>query len=72
VKRYFFTLNELRSFVVQAYPGSIGRPAVDEALRELYDNGAPDPNPANEGRRMILPPQWREFVKWVADYAVSH
>lgn len=58
--------------VVQSYPGAIERPAIDKALRELYENGAPDPNPANEGRRMVMPPQWREFAKWVGDYAVSH
>lgn len=72
MRQYFFTLNELREMVVKAYPGALMRPAVDDALRELYDNGAPDPNPRNEGRRMVLPPQWREFAKWVGDYAVTH
>jgi hypothetical protein len=71
VRRFFFTLDELRAMVLQAYPGAVGKPAIDEALRELYANGAPDPNPANEGRRMVLPAQWREFSHWVAGYATA-
>lgn len=61
------TLPELRSKLYAAYPSLQSIGWVDEALRELYANGAPDPRPRNEGKRLIMPKQWLEFCHMVAN-----
>ena len=60
----FVTLSEIRAAVYTQFPGAATIRWVDDAIVELYHNGAPDPNPRNEGRRLILPSQWGQFAKW--------
>lgn len=64
--RYFFTLGELRQLLYGAYPAMSTVRWIDDALREMFDLAAPDPDPRHEGRRMITPAMWQEFSKMVA------
>lgn len=60
MKRFFLTLDELRTMLYSAYPAMGQVKWVDDALRELWEHGTPSPRSWNY--RMIKPSDWRQFA----------
>ncbi len=66
IRPQFVTFAELKREFQFRYPGLFTTTWFEKELHDLWVLGAPDPNPANEGKRLLLPAQVQKFCKETA------
>lgn len=65
VQPLFISFRELQALVYSAFPQFALFKWLDAELHDLWSMGAPDPNPRNEGKRLILPNQYQKWAREV-------